>query len=111
MAAFEALLPGLAFRRRSLMIPKGVRKPDAGTLWVKGPVYVKGATEMARRVVLEKEECLGCETCVEICAEVFSWNEEEEKAEVTQPEGGAEDCIEDAIASCPAECIHWEDED
>ncbi len=46
---------------------------------------------MAKRVVLDKEECVGCESCVEVCPEVFAFNEEEEKAEVIKPEGGDED--------------------
>ena len=64
---------------------------------------------MAKRVVLDKEECVGCESCVEVCPEVFAFNEEEEKAEVIKPEGGDEDCIEEAIEVCPVECIEWEE--
>ena len=70
---------------------------------------LKGEPAMARRVVIDTEECIGCESCVELCAEVFAFNEEEEKAEVIMPEGGPEDCIEEAIETCPVECIRWED--
>jgi Fe-S-cluster-containing dehydrogenase component len=42
---------------------------------------------MARRVVIDADECIGCESCVELCAEVFAFNEAEEKAEVIMPEG------------------------
>lgn len=66
-------------------------------------------TKMARQVVIDTEECIGCESCVELCADVFSFNEDEEKAEVILPQGGSEDCIEEAIETCPVECIHWED--
>lgn len=65
---------------------------------------------MARRVVIDKEECVGCESCVEICSEVFAFNEEEEKAEVILPTGGSADCIEEAIETCPTECIEWEED-
>ena len=64
---------------------------------------------MGRKVVIDTEECIGCESCVELCPEVFALNEEEEKAEVTHPEGGPEDCIEEAMDTCPVECIHWEE--
>jgi ferredoxin len=67
-------------------------------------------TIMSKRVVIDREECIGCESCVELCSEVFAFNEEEEKAEVILPEGGPGDCIEEAIASCPAECISWEED-
>jgi ferredoxin len=58
----------------------------------------------------DTEECIGCESCVELCSDVFAFNEEEEKAEVIMPEGGPEDCIEEAMDTCPVECIHWEDD-
>jgi ferredoxin len=45
---------------------------------------------------------------VEICPEVFGFNPEVEKAEVILPEGGSEECIEDAMDACPVECILWE---
>jgi len=46
---------------------------------------------------------------VELCSDVFAFNEAEEKAEVILPEGGPEDCIEEAMETCPVECIHWEE--
>jgi ferredoxin len=65
---------------------------------------------MGKRVVIDTDECVGCQTCVELCGDVFSFNEDEEKAEVILPEGGPEDCIEEAISSCPVECISWEED-
>jgi len=64
---------------------------------------------MAKRVSIDEEECIGCGTCEEICEEVFRLNEETDKAEVIKPEGRPEDLIQEAIDSCPVECIHWEE--
>ena len=64
---------------------------------------------MGRRVLIDEEECIGCGSCEEICPEVFVLNEDTEKAEVINPEGGPEDLIEEAIDACPVECIQWED--
>ena len=64
---------------------------------------------MSRKVYIDEDECLGCASCEEICAEVFKLNEETEKAEVIRSEGGPEDLIEEAMEACPAECIHWEE--
>lgn len=63
---------------------------------------------MAKKVVIDGDECTGCETCVELCEEVFAFNEDEEIAVVILPQGGPEDCIEEAMETCPVECIHWE---
>jgi ferredoxin len=65
---------------------------------------------MGKRVVIDDDECVGCESCVELCPDIFGLNEDTEKAEVLKPEGGDEDCIEEAIESCPVECIDWEED-
>ena len=64
---------------------------------------------MGRRVYVDEEECIGCGSCEEICPDVFVLNEDTEKAEVINPEGGPEDLIEEAMEACPVECIQWED--
>ena len=64
---------------------------------------------MGKKVVIDAEECIGCESCVELCPDVFDFDDAEEKACVKLPEGGDEGCIEEAITTCPVECIHWEE--
>jgi ferredoxin len=39
---------------------------------------------MGKRVVIDSDECIGCESCVELCSEVFVFNEAEEIAESKQ---------------------------
>lgn len=64
---------------------------------------------MSRVVLLDEECCIGCGSCAEICPEVFEMDEDEEKARVTMPLGGDEECIDEAIDTCPADCISWGD--
>ena len=63
---------------------------------------------MGRRVVLDEACCVGCGSCAELCPEVFEMDEAAEKAHVILSEGGGEECIEEAIASCPDSCISRE---
>ena len=64
---------------------------------------------MGRKVFIDRDECIGCGSCQEICPEVFMLNEEEEKAEIIKPEGGPDALIEEAMAECPMSCIFWDD--
>jgi len=64
---------------------------------------------MAKTVVIDEDCCVGCGACAELCPDVFTMSEEEEKAHVILPSGGSEECIEEAIATCPSECISWTD--
>ena len=62
---------------------------------------------MGKKVIIDTDECIGCESCVELCPDIFEFNENEEKANVKLAEGGEEECIDEAISTCPVECIHW----
>jgi len=61
---------------------------------------------MAKKVRIDEEECIGCESCVELCPDVFRFNEDTDKAEVIDEDLGDNECVEEASASCPGECIH-----
>jgi ferredoxin len=43
---------------------------------------------------------------VEICPEVFQLNNEN-LSEVINAQGAPEEKIQEAIDSCPVQCIHW----
>ncbi|SKA77331.1 ferredoxin [Paucidesulfovibrio gracilis DSM 16080] len=58
-------------------------------------------------IVIDENECIGCETCVELCPEVFEMDDSSEKAVVKEPESQL-DCVEEAIDSCPSEAISRE---
>ncbi|TVR01104.1 MAG: ferredoxin [Desulfovibrionales bacterium] len=64
---------------------------------------------MAGKVVIDRDECIGCGNCEQVCPEVFRLDEEAGKAEVIKPEGGPVDEIQDAMDNCPMECISWEE--
>jgi ferredoxin len=65
---------------------------------------------MPLKVTIDTDECIGCQTCVELCPEAFSFDNDTEKAEVRPDMTGNEDCIEEAADSCPVSCIYVEKE-
>jgi ferredoxin len=76
--------------------------------------YVKSVTlrrlRMALKVTLDDEECIGCQSCIELCPDVFGFDDETEKAYVYEQYSEDEECIEDAAAACPVDCIDVEEE-
>ncbi len=55
-------------------------------------------------ILIDEDACMGCESCVEICPDVFEMNSDGDKAIVTNPDAD-DDCVEEAIDACPAEAI------
>jgi ferredoxin len=64
--------------------------------------------EMGGKVRIDEEECIGCGNCEDLCPEIFKLDKEREKSEVIKPEGGSEECIEEAMEACPVSCIYWD---
>ncbi|ACX52719.1 ferredoxin family protein, putative [Ammonifex degensii KC4] len=65
---------------------------------------------MPRIPYIETSECMACGTCEVLVPEVFRLDPDKGYAEVINPHGAPEDKIQEAIDSCPAECIHWVEE-
>ncbi len=63
-----------------------------------------------KKVVIDVDECAGCESCVEFCPEIFEMENDSGKVriikEVSEDE---EEDAQEAIDSCPTECIDWAD--
>lgn len=55
-------------------------------------------------IIIDADACIGCETCVELCPDVFEMDGDGEKAIVTAPDSTAE-CVDEAIDTCPVEAI------
>jgi ferredoxin len=65
------------------------------------------------KVIIDEAVCIGCETCAEMCPEVFRMDPVKEKAAVFLAAGSAGNpvrCIEEAMEACPVSCIHWVEE-
>ena len=60
---------------------------------------------MATTVRIDEDECIGCETCVELCPDVFVFDADAGKAQVRDDAADNADCAEEAAGSCPAACI------
>lgn len=50
------------------------------------------------------DDCIGCESCVETCPDVFTMDKKSNKAIVTAPDATTP-CTDEAIDICPVEAI------
>ena len=69
---------------------------------------------MSRIPVVDQDACIGCEACAQTCPEVFRMehtegSHHEHKSVVYNPFGAPKEKIEQAMDSCPAACIYWQE--
>ena len=65
---------------------------------------------MTKKIKMDTTECIACWECVEISNEFFGMDKEDRRAFLINDENIPEELVDEAIESCPAECISWEEE-
>lgn len=68
------------------------------------------SVEAQMKIVVEREECIGCGNCVDIAPDVFELDEEG-LSKVVNPAGADDDTIREAAESCPVDCIILSDDE
>lgn len=62
-----------------------------------------------KKLVVEKEKCIGAQSCIAVASEVFELDDNG-KSQVKDQKGADESKIEDAINACPVGAISWVEE-
>ena len=56
-------------------------------------------------IIIDTYQCSGCETCVEMCPDIFQIDEATEKAGLISTSPEITDAVRQAAAFCPEKCI------
>lgn len=65
--------------------------------------------EKNMEAVVNKEECVGCGACVEICPEVFRLDDDDKAYAYGDVTDENKDSVQEAIDTCPVSAISWEE--
>ena len=57
------------------------------------------------KIKIDRQKCLGCRVCIDLCPEVFELKDRKSKIKEKVDLKNHEDCIKEAIDSCPTTAI------
>ena len=63
---------------------------------------------MAKKVIINKDDCFGCGACTATCPEVFKLDDDGKVGIIRQPNDSEDSAVEDAINGCPVGAIKAE---
>jgi ferredoxin len=72
-------------------------EPELGGIWRQKGVFV------------DENICIGCKNCTHVATNTFYIEPEYGRARVFNQDGDLEELIEEAMDTCPVNCIHWLD--
>ncbi|WP_392535166.1 ferredoxin [Nostoc sp. C117] len=72
-------------------------EPELGGMLRQNGVYVDEIT------------CIGCKHCAHVARNTFYIEPDYGRSRVVRQDGDAQDIIQEAIDTCPVDCIHWVD--
>lgn len=60
-------------------------------------------------VYVDEVTCIGCKHCAHVARNTFYIEPEHGRSRAIRQDGDPEDIIQEAIDTCPVDCIHWVD--
>ena len=64
---------------------------------------------MTRVPLIDIGKCTGCESCIEICPDIFKRNDQTGNIEIVDLTEYPEEILLEVISLCPADCITLEE--
>lgn len=68
-----------------------------------------GGVLRQKGVYVDELTCIGCKHCAHVARNTFYIEPEYGRSRVVRQDGDSEEVIQEAIDTCPVDCIHWLD--
>lgn len=87
-------------------------EPELGGIWRDNPERTGfepelGGEDRQKGVYVDETTCIGCLHCAHVASDTFYIEPEYGRSRVFNQDGDSEELIQEAIDTCPVDCIHW----
>lgn len=89
-------------------------EPELGGIWRDNPDRSGfepelGGIDREKGVYVDEVTCIGCKNCVHVAPNTFYIENDYGRSRVYNQDGDTEEIVQEAIDTCPVDCIHWLD--
>ena len=89
-------------------------EPELGGIWRDAPERSGlepelGGSLRQKGVYVDEIVCIGCKHCAHVARNTFYIEPEYGRSRVVRQDGDSQELIQEAIDTCPVDCIHWLD--
>ncbi|MBL1210233.1 ferredoxin [Geminocystis sp. GBBB08] len=89
-------------------------EPELGGIWRDNPERSGfepelGGLDREKGVYVDEAICIGCKHCVHVASNTFYLENNYGRSRVYNQDGDTEEIIQEAIDTCPVNCIYWLD--
>ncbi|MBD2579021.1 ferredoxin [Oscillatoria sp. FACHB-1406] len=89
-------------------------EPELGGIWREvaersGFEPELGGELRQKGVYVDEATCIGCKHCAHVAPNTFYIEPTYGRSRALRQDGDTEDCVQEAIDTCPVDCIHWVD--
>ena len=75
--------------------------------YLNGRDPVLGGKLREKAVWVDERKCIGCTYCSSVATNTFAMEPEQGRARAFRQDGDSEELIQEAIDTCPVDCIEW----
>tara|TARA_Y100001968_G_scaffold221525_1_gene204368 strand:+ start:7 stop:426 length:420 start_codon:yes stop_codon:yes gene_type:complete len=68
---------------------------------------VLGGKLKEKAVWVDQRKCIGCTYCSSVATNTFAMEPEQGRARAFRQDGDSDELIQEAIDTCPVDCIYW----
>lgn len=88
--------------------------PELGGIWRDNPERTGFEPELGggvrqKGVYVDEVTCIGCKNCVHVASNTFYIEDNHGRSRVYNQNGDTEEIVQEAMDTCPVNCIHWLD--
>jgi ferredoxin len=98
----------------SSLTPRSGLEPELGGVFRDAPQRSGLEPELGgairqKGVYVDEITCIGCKHCAHVARNTFYIEPDYGRSRVVRQDGDSEDVIQEAMDTCPVDCIHWTD--